>query len=98
MKRLILVLAMSLALPAQAGERHDHDDARRAVLAGEILPLSAILAKVAAEFPGELIETELEGHHGRPVYEIKLLTPQGKVMKLLYDARDGTRLPGKGGR
>lgn len=95
MKYALLILALLLAAPVRAGEDHDHDRARRAVLAGEILPLSAILDQVNAEYGGDLIEAELERKHGRPVYEIKLLTRDGKLLKLHYDARDGSRVPGK---
>lgn len=87
---LALALISTLAVvPAGAGE-DDHDRARRAVQAGEALPLRTILDKAAAQFPGELIEAELEEEHGRLIYEIKLVTPEGRVRKLLYDARDGT--------
>ncbi|RAU23085.1 hypothetical protein CU669_02655 [Paramagnetospirillum kuznetsovii] len=93
MKYALLLLMLVVGLPARA---HDHDDARRAVQAGEILPLSAILERVNAEYSGDLIEAELERKHGRPVYEIKLLSKDGKLLKLHYDARDGSALPGKG--
>lgn len=74
---------------------HDHDRARQAVLAGEILPLSKILDLVEREFGGELIEAELETHHGRLVYEIKLVSRDGRLRRLIYDARDGTLLKNK---
>ncbi|MBC7908052.1 MAG: PepSY domain-containing protein [Rhodospirillaceae bacterium] len=90
-----LALAASLALsaPAMAG---DHDRARRAVQAGEVLPLRTILDKAAAQFPGDLIEAELEDERGQMVYEIKLISPEGNVIKLHYDARDGRLLSAKG--
>jgi len=74
---------------------HDHDRARQAVLAGEILPLSKILDLVERDFGGELIEAELETHHGRLVYEIKLVSRDGRLRRLIYDARDGTLLKNK---
>ena len=103
MKTIVSILICLCALatpPVLAGEGrdhgrdhdHDHDRARRSVLAGEILPLAKILEAVDRDYPGELIEAELETHHGRPVYEIKRLTKDGRVLKLLYDATDGTRL------
>ncbi|MBI3444935.1 MAG: hypothetical protein HY055_06160 [Magnetospirillum sp.] len=90
----LFLVSLLAAAPALAGEGrdHDHDRARRSVLAGEILPLSRILEQVDRDFPGELIEAELESHHGRQVYEIKRLTKDGRVLKLRYDAVDGTRL------
>lgn len=96
---LLLVAAILATAPAVADEaehehEHGHDRARRDVLAGEIMPLSAILDRIAADQPGELVEAELERHHGRTVYEIRLLTPDGRLLKLYYDARDGVPLPG----
>ncbi len=92
----VLVLVAS---PAQAHDdddhERDHDRVRRSVLAGEIVPLTTILDRVDREFGGEVIETELEGHHGRPVYEIKLIGRDGRMRKLLYDATDGTLLKSK---
>lgn len=93
----ITLISVLLALPAAAGDR-DHDRARRAVQAGEVLPLRTILDNAARDFPGDVIETELEEEHGRPIYEIKLISPQGQVMKVIYDARDGSVLKVKGKR
>jgi len=89
---LLLALAAGPAL-ARDG---DHDRARQAVQSGEALPLRTILDKVAAEFPGEMIEAELEDEDGRLAYEIKLITPDGNVLKVYYDARDGRVLKTKG--
>jgi len=88
--KTILAILLLVSLPAMAGE--DHDRIRRAVQAGEILPLSRILEQVDRDYPGELIEAELESRHGHPVYEIKRLTRDGRLLKLYYDAADGTRL------
>jgi uncharacterized membrane protein YkoI len=85
-----LALMLLAASPALAD--NDQDRARALVLSGKVLPLGKILDKVAADFPGEVIEAELEGDHSRPVYEIKLITPKGTVMKLIYDATDATLL------
>lgn len=93
---LLLPSLMLAALPAAADD--DHERARRAVQAGEVLPLRTILDHVARDYPGDVIETELEEWQGRPAYEIKLISPQGQVMKLYYDARDGSLLQAKGKR
>ncbi|WP_040475609.1 PepSY domain-containing protein [Paramagnetospirillum caucaseum] len=90
MKAILAALLLLVCLPARAGE--DHDRIRRAVQAGEILPLARILEQVDRDYPGELIEAELESKHGRPVYEIKRLTRDGRLLKLYYDAADGSRL------
>lgn len=90
MKTLLALLFLVVCVPALAAE--DHDRIRRAALAGEIVPLSRILEDMDRDFPGDLIEAELEDRHGRLVYEIKRLTRDGRLLKLYYDARDGSRL------
>lgn len=64
----------------------DHDKARAAVQAGEVKPLREVLEIVEAQFTGQMLEAELERKHGRWLYEIKVLAPDGSIMKLYYDA------------
>ncbi len=98
MKRILaFLLCLALAAPALAGER-EHDRVRRAVEAGQVLPLKTILDRAEKEQPGQLLEAELEHEHGRLVYELKLLTPEGRVVELLFDAATGEPLAEKGRR
>ena len=83
---LIAALAVGAAAPASAS---DHDRARRAVEEGRILPLKDILARAQGAYPGQVIEAELEDEGGMVVYEIKMLTADGRVMKLSYNAATG---------
>jgi uncharacterized membrane protein YkoI len=89
---LSLVILMAVALPSRAGSSGDHDRARQALEAGEILPLKTVLERLARETPGQVMEVELERRGERWVYEIKLLRPGGSLTKLLVDARDGAIL------
>lgn len=93
-----LLTALCLAaMPAAVLPSDDHEEARRAVLRGELKPLSEILAKVEAEFAGRVLEVQLERHgNGRLVYEIELLIPEGRVLELKYDGRTGERLSIRG--
>ena len=65
MPNAILTAVTAMALLAQplaagaSGER-DQDRARAALQAGEILPLSTILDRVAREQPGQVLAVELE--------------------------------------
>lgn len=72
-----------------SGERRDHELARNALEAGQIRPLSEILAGVEREFQGRVIEAELEGSDGRWRYEIKILPPDGRVLTINLDATTG---------
>ena len=85
-----LVISAALLLPAYAVDLGDHDRARQALDAGEILPLGTVLENVKRDTPGEVMEVELEHKKDRWVYEIKLLRPGGALVKLLVDASNGT--------
>jgi uncharacterized membrane protein YkoI len=67
----------------------DHDRARAALEAGQVLPLRTLLGQLEREHPGQVLEVELEQSHGRWVYEIKLLQPGGRLARLELDARTG---------
>ncbi len=91
-RAMTLALCLAALLPgaAAASDRDDHEHARRALEAGEILPLRALLERVREDYPGEVIEVELEREHGRWVYELELVRAGGRMLKLKLDARDGT--------
>lgn len=78
--------------PSHAGEAGDHDRARRALEAGEVLPLQSILERVGRQYPGEVMDVELDREGGRWVYEVKVLRSGGSLLKLKVDGRDGTVL------
>lgn len=90
-------LALSMAVPTRADD-DDHDRARAAVQAGEVVPLGDVLAQAEADFVGDMVEAELENDHGRWVYELKLITPGGTLLELLYDAADKELLRARGHR
>ena len=88
---------LATAGAAAARDKSDHEAARAALARGEILPLTRILAVVARHSPGDILEVELELHGTRFVYEVKVLTPAGKVTKAKVDAKTGALLnDGKG--
>lgn len=73
----------------------DHDRARQALESGQILPLRSILERVEREYPGQIVDVELERDEGRWVYEIKVLRAGGALVKLKLDARDGAFIGSK---
>lgn len=88
---VLLVLPLLMAQPpvAMADGQRDHDRARAALRAGEVLPLAAILERVARQQSGQVLDVELEREHGRWIYELKLLRDDGALVKLEVDALDG---------
>lgn len=87
-----MMLAMSGTGVSYAADNSDHERARQAVEAGDVLPLRTILDRVEGEYPGQVMEVELDREKGEWVYEIKLLRKGGVLMKLKIQARDGTIL------
>ena len=84
---IFLLLGLLSVFVVQADE--DYQQARRLKESGQILPLQQIIKAVEAEYPGRVIEVDLENEDGRHVYEVELLDPQGKVHELYIDASSG---------
>src|SRR5262250_3335575 len=89
----LIALTMAAASDASARERHrrhDNEFARSALQRGEVLPFSKLLALAAQYLPGDVVEVKLEPRRdGELRYEIRVLTPSGKIRELLLDARTG---------
>jgi uncharacterized membrane protein YkoI len=88
------VLAIAVALPARADD--DQERARAALEAGQVKPLDEVLQRVARDYPGQVLAVELDEHHDRLVYKIKLLRPDGAITKLAADAGTGEVLSHRG--
>ena len=93
---LLLIVATATTTPARADD--DHDDVRGAWIRGEIVGLSEILPGLEAQTGARLIDAELEHWHGRMVYEIVMITPDGRLMGLVVDATTGEITDGRGYR
>ena len=87
-----LVVAALAVAPSYASDGHDHDRARQALEAGEVLPLRAILDRVERDYPGQVMEVELERKDERWIYEVKVLRTGGALVKLKIDGRTGNVL------
>lgn len=78
-----------------------HDRARQALESGQILPLRTVLERVERDYPGQVLDVELEREQGdgsareRWIYELKLLRSAGSLVKLKVDARDGRVIDSK---
>lgn len=99
----IVALSLMLSAPVASSWTRADEPARdddRAPRAGEVAPLQALLARIREDFNGRILEVEIE-QEWRPggriwVYEAKLLTPHGHVLKLDYDAKTLELLDWKG--
>lgn len=94
---LLILLLSSLAISSGlVADDRDHDRALKAMEAGEILPLRTIIEKLDRDYPGQILEVELDREDGQWIYEIKLLRDNGALIKLELDAGDGTLIGIKG--
>lgn len=67
----------------------DYEFARKAVERGEFLPLEKILETVKRDYPGQILEIELEFDEGLWEYEIEIVTPEGRLIEIDLAASDG---------
>jgi uncharacterized membrane protein YkoI len=87
----ILLCALIAGAPlAQAWADDEEEQAAEAALArGDARPVQELLERVGSRFAGSVLRIELEHEdEGEApwVYEVKLLTPEGDVLELAYDA------------
>jgi uncharacterized membrane protein YkoI len=72
--------------------------ARDAVKRGEIRSLEEVTSVVQRRYPGRLLDVQLQDNRGRPVYQLKMLTRDGRVLNVAVDARSAQILGVAGGR
>jgi len=96
---LALALILGAAMPARV--LADADAACLEAAPKDLAPIERLFARVRAAYPGTLLKVEMEsddGACGAWRYEVKLLTGDGDVLKLEYDAVTLELLSVKGGR
>jgi uncharacterized membrane protein YkoI len=94
-RTLLLALALAFAGGGRAladddgdhDDRDDHDLARRALEEGDVRPLAEILAEVGGRIDGDLVGVEFDRINGRYVYELKVITPSGRLREISVDAQ-----------
>lgn len=70
----------------------DYIEARRLSESGKILSLEVILENIRQNYPGKILEAELEHEDDHIVYEIEILSADGVVKEVYIDARTGKLL------
>ncbi|TNF92290.1 MAG: hypothetical protein EP297_13455 [Gammaproteobacteria bacterium] len=87
----IAAIIVSVGMISQAWSSDDYDRARTLMERGDILPLEQILQRMP-DTNARILEVELEHEHGRMVYEVEVLNPNGYVREYLFDAQTGKLL------
>lgn len=86
----LLVTALALACALPLAHAADQERARQGVVKGVYKPLSAIMADIARQHPGRVVDVETQpGARGELRYEITLIDAQGRKQELLVDAATG---------
>lgn len=95
MRRFAPILALALAVLAVAG-LPALPALQAAAQSASTLPLATIVGKVNERYDGKLVDAEVKPakKHERAavVYELRLLTPRGAVLKIRVDAATGAFL------
>lgn len=87
----ILLLA-AIASPVHA-DHQEHDSALLMRQQGTIVPSQQLLDQAFAIYPdGRLLEMALRPKKNRYIYKMLLLTRNGEVRKLYFDAQSGEQL------
>lgn len=108
MVRLVIAALVLALVPAVAGAqdlgrstfgagRGDQDEARAAVRAGRLIPLSRIIPMIAARAPGRHLNTTVGDLGGRPAYFVQWQLPNGRVVIFVVDAETGAMIGRQGG-
>ena len=70
-------------------DRYTPNQARDAVRDGQVVPATRVIGAVRQRYPGaDVLDAELEGGPN-PRYVIKILTPDGRRIDVVADARTG---------
>ena len=72
------------------GDDDDHDGARDLVAAGVIRPLGEIVRALAAAVPGRVVGVRLDQSDDRWIYVFRLVTPDGRRIRVDVDAATAT--------
>jgi len=84
-----MIMLASLACQVSASDDHEH--ARELVAAGKIVSIEIIVQNIPYK-NSRLLEMELESENDKLVYELELLTGDGVVRELKFDAKTGKLL------
>lgn len=95
---LVLLLGVTLMQPLPARDNLlrmaelKAEEVRKLRETGDIMPLETLLQDVGQNYPGRIIEIELDEEDDRYVYELEIVDDEGVVWELYFDAGTGELL------
>lgn|SRR5690554_38448 len=92
--RCACLVILFLTVVSQVSARDlSQDQALKLRKEGKVLSSQTFIERALERHPkARLLELELEEKHGRYIYEVELLTVQGQVRELKFDASSGELL------
>ena len=85
----LLLVLITLMSPGVTQADDDYIEARKLQDAGEILSLEQLLKNIRPEFPGKILQIELEYESGKIIYEVEILGDDGVVKEIYINAKTG---------
>lgn len=74
---------------SSSGKGKSQDDARDALRKGEVIPLSLAISRLRDRYNGRIIDVRLTEKGTRIDYRFKVVDPNGKVVSVTMNARNG---------
>ena len=89
---LFLVMVASTFNLARADDDYDPEQLQQLVNSKQLMPLERLLETHRELLSGRVVDVELEREHKRWIYEVKVLTGNGKRREFYFDGTTGERL------
>jgi len=86
-KNFSYILLLIIISTQSSWADNDYDQAKKLLDAGDILSLENILAKISTQYPGRVLEVELETEDQQVLYEIDMIDSKGLVWELKVNAK-----------
>lgn len=84
------VMTLAIAPSFACGDDYKCRDAmRKAVKAGQILPLSEILNRVRSKVSGDIMGVDIRHEHDLWRYELRVIDRDGRMLDVTVDAHNG---------
>src|SRR5574341_157579 len=85
----VMLIAAVLAVTGSAWSDSDEGKKKAEMAAAAKVPIDQAIKAASDKAPGKVIEAELENKHGKIVWEIEVVTAEGKTVEVHVDADSG---------
>lgn len=86
---LVLALSGPVWSDAKEGKKKDESKEKIELADAAKVPIEQAIKSASEKAAGKVIEAELEKEHGKIVWEVEVVTAEGKIVKVHVDAGTG---------